>query len=436
MEDEAYGYVVYGIENETHRVVGTTLRSDNLKVGKEDLIFYLTKKLRRSPAMELYPFEYQGKHLLILVIKNNQHEPIQFESQYYYRIGQNTVCLNHERVDILRNLFTKSEKRIPFEKQIAAENIRGNDLLKLLDADTYYKLKKTEKPKVSALIFKDFIAQGFILSEGDLHSITNLGAVMLATDLNRFSHLEGKRIRVIRYSGIDKQDAPDDDTGHLGYAIALNGVVEYVADMVPNEERMMGAQKIRVPVYPLLAMREFIANALVHQDFAISGVRPTISIYSNRLEITNGGIPEISTDRFIDEDKARNELLAERMRELKLCELRGSGIDNALFHIGVNHLPAPKFVSSEFQFSTILFGPKKFEDMSRSDRIRICFQHCVLQWVNSKKMNNESLRNRLGLSHTKSAIVSKIIADTVDSRKIKEFGSSSPKFRNYIPIWA
>ena len=53
--------------------------------------------------------------------------------------------------------------------------------------------------------------------------------------------------------------------------------------------------------YPKPAVRELIANALIHQDFYAKGSSPMIEIFSNRVEISNPGKPLIDTIRFIDE---------------------------------------------------------------------------------------------------------------------------------------
>ena len=62
-----------------------------------------------------------------------------------------------------------------------------------------------------------------------------------------------------------------------------------------------------------IPFREFVANALIHQDFSIGGSSPMIEIFSNRMEITNPGKSLIDVFRFIDHAPiSRNEKLASR----------------------------------------------------------------------------------------------------------------------------
>ena len=76
--------------------------------------------------------------------------------------------------------------------------------------------------------------------------------------------------------------------------------------------------------------------------------------------------------------------------------------------------------------------------MDREDRVRACYQHCALKWVMSKRMTNQSLRERFHLPESKSAIISRIIAATIEARMIKpdEKVGTSRKFARYVPFWA
>src|SRR5690606_18937340 len=92
-----------------------------------------------------------------------------------------------------------------------------------------------------------------------------------------------------------------------------------------------------------------------------------------------------AASRFIDEYRSRNELLADFMRRLGICEEKGSGIDKVVNAAEVFQLPAPDFKVGEFRTTAVLFAHKEFEDMSKKDRIRACYQHCCLLYVSNKR---------------------------------------------------
>src|SRR5690606_22396784 len=152
-----------------------------------------------------------------------------------------------------------------------------------------------------------------------------------------------------------------------------------------------------VKMLPRQAIRELVANALVHQDFEASGQSVMVEMYTDRLEVSNPGLPPIKVERFIDEFRSRNERLAELMRRMRLCEEKGSGIDKVVHLAEAYQLPAPDCRTSETRTLAILFAHQDVAEMSKSDRIRACYQHCALKYVSNERMSNQTLRERFKL---------------------------------------
>jgi predicted HTH transcriptional regulator len=76
--------------------------------------------------------------------------------------------------------------------------------------------------------------------------------------------------------------------------------------------------------------------------------------------------------------------------------------------------------------------------MDADDRVRACYQHCVLQWVLRHAMTNQSLRKRFGLADGSSNLASQIIAATIEQGLVKPDpnATGSKKFARYLPGWA
>ena len=75
--------------------------------------------------------------------------------------------------------------------------------------------------------------------------------------------------------------------------------------------------------------------------------------------------------------------------------------------------------------------------MDRPDRIRACYQHCVLKYVIREKMTNQTLRERFHLKSHDSVTVTQIITATLDERMIKQDERiDSRKYAQYVPYWA
>ena len=224
-----------------------------------------------------------------------------------------------------------------------------------------------------------------------------------------------------------------------GYAVGFEETVTYINDQLPQNEHIGVAFREEVCMYPKIAIRELVANALIHQDFTVTGAGPMVEIFANRIEISNPGLPLINTLRFIDETpRSRNEILARLMRRLNLCEERGSGIDKTIFQVELFQLPAPDFRKNTQSTSSILYGPRGLKDMDSNERTRAAYQHACLQYVIGKKMTNESLRRRLGINPTSYPLASRIIRDAIKAELVKPQGDAVGigKSALYVPFWA
>lgn len=191
-------------------------------------------------------------------------------------------------------------------------------------------------------------------------------------------------------------------------------MVDYISNILPSNEVIVKAIREETKLYPILAVRELIANALIHQDFNTSGSSPMIEIFSDRIEITNPGAPLINVLRFIDHNpESRNELLAQFMRRVGVCEERGSGIDKVIFQCEYFQLPPPEFIAGDNFTRVILYSPKRLKEMDRKDKIRACYQHCCLKYVSGSLMSNQSLRDRFNIEEKNYPMISRIISDTL-----------------------
>lgn len=191
-------------------------------------------------------------------------------------------------------------------------------------------------------------------------------------------------------------------------------------------------------MFPDLAIRELVANAIIHQDFHSTGTAPLVEIFSNRMEITNPGLPLVKTDRFLDSPpKSRNEALASFMRRIGVCEERGSGVDKVVFQAELYQLPAPIFETTEEHTRVVLFSHKEFREMDKEDRIRACYLHACLRYVQRDFMTNTTLRERFGIDAKNSAMISRIIKDAIEADLIKCHDMSvGSRARKYLPFWA
>lgn len=321
--------------------------------------------------------------------------------------------------------------------ELAVKNANEDDVLKLLDYPAYFRLTDQNLPPNKQAILDKLEQEKFIQKAGGGgYHITNLGAILFAADLNAFDSLSRKTVRVIFYKGKNRLETTKEQVGKYGYAVGFEGLIDFINDRLPVNEEIVKALRREVKMYPEPAIRELVANALIHQDFSIRGAGPMVEIFSNRIEISNPGNPLIDTLRFIDHlPQSRNEKLAALMRRMNICEERGSGIDKVINEIEMFQLPAPNFTADENFLKVTLYGPRPLEQMDEIDKVRACYQHASLKFVSVEYMTNQSLRERFNIPEKDDSFASKIITDAIDEGLIKNYGAGE-KSMKYIPFWA
>ena len=329
--------------------------------------------------------------------------------------------------------------RTAFEVEAAAERIDGAEVLQLLDYPAYFHLLELPLPENRDSILAALSADKLIVSrDAQRWDITNLGAILFAMSLKSFPGLQRKAMRVIQYSGAGRTETLREQEGGRGYASGFQRLIGYINDLLPSNEVIGPALRRTVPMFPELAVRELVANALIHQDFSVTGAGPMVEIFDNRIEITNPGDPLVDTQRFLDmPPQSRNESLASLMRRFGICEERGSGIDKVVDQIELFQLPAPLFEAPLGFTKSTLFSHRPFNRMDRSDRVRACYLHACLKYVMGDYLTNQSLRERFGIEARNNTIVSRYIRETLDSGLIKPFDeSASRRLMKYAPFWA
>jgi predicted HTH transcriptional regulator len=158
--------------------------------------------------------------------------------------------------------------------------------------ETFFGLLQEPRPASDASMLDRLMREDLIRSDlQNRYDISNLAGLALALDLNVYPGLRRKMIRIIRYRGKDKLETLEERAPVEGYAAGFQAVLRTVLAAMPSHEEIVEGVRRNVPMVPEIAVREVIANALIHQDLTTGGVGPLIGIYPDRVEVTNPGEP-------------------------------------------------------------------------------------------------------------------------------------------------
>ncbi|MEW4412461.1 RNA-binding domain-containing protein [Clostridium sp. AN503] len=310
MIGKEYAYLVWGINNETHELTGTTF-DYHRDVKNEPLEHFLARQIFPDINFQFHELTVEEKRVVILSIPAAEKVPTAFNNNRFLRIGSSKVNLNKfpEResklFDILRNDFPTMESMESYSQELTFRK------LFLYYEDKGIVLNKDTFKKNLGLLTKD--------------GKYNLLAQLLSDD----SKIP---IRVSIFSGTDKTSPLYSvrEFGNSCVLISLDKILEYgdVLNIIQANEQNRIVERKEVPLFNPNAFREAIINAFVH-NLWISGNAPMITIYSDRIEILSRGTlaPTQTIEGFyLGESVPVNRCLSDIFLQLHISERSGRGV--------------------------------------------------------------------------------------------------------------
>jgi predicted HTH transcriptional regulator len=434
LNDKPHGYILWGVNDATHALTGTAFNPQHRYKG-QPYEFWMAKQITPSIQMIYHETAVGISRVILLEIPAADKVTTKFQGRAYIRIGEATPPLaDHPGLEAA---LVAKLSAFTWESAVAQEFVTGTDVLRLLDYRLYFQKMKKPTPESNGPILEALAQDGIIEPDvGGKWKILNLGALLFANKLSDFDRIKRKAIRIVRYKGSSKSDDASEFVVESGYVHGYDIMIQHLHAILPKSEEIKRAIRADTLMYPEVAIRELVANALIHQDVTMTGTGPMIDVFDGRLEITNPGAPLIEPERFLDSPpRSRNEKMASLLRRVGVCEERGTGVRKVVNAIELFQLPAPEFTKYDAGVRVTLFAPGKFREMDNDARVRACYQHSVLMYLSEKKMTNSTLRDRFGISKHNAAQVSKVIAQALERGLIKQSRPWSPTKGHYLPFW-
>lgn len=433
------GFLVFGVDNQGQPIGishedGERALTQLGNLGRDAL----EPKIALDHSIEAY----SGTRLLFVHVPESRVKPVHLRGKgledTFIRSGGSTRAASRQEIGTLM-LHSHTPR---WEELPCSVLLRDEELLAKLNAEPIPKMLERPVPGSPAEMLDWLQGERFITRQPTGGGyVTNLGVIAAARKLADFADLSRKAVRIVVYDGLNKAKTKREREGTMGYAISFQGVLQFVMSLLPQSEAIQQALRVTRTVYPEIALREVIANALIHQDFSITGTGPLIEIFDDRIEVSNPGglLPSKQLDRLIGtQPESRNDLLARAFRRYKICEERGSGLLKAGLEVELYGLPPIKFDAGPTHFKVTLFSPRTFAQMSQQERLSACYQHAVLKHFSDGALTNQSLRERLKMPEKQRSMVSVLIQEAVDQELIKPADpeNKSKKFAEYLPFWA
>ncbi|MEG2459258.1 MAG: ATP-binding protein, partial [Raoultibacter sp.] len=383
-------YMIWGIEDTTHAITGTSFDCKTKKRGNEELENWLHHQLSNNASFKFSQTSINDKPIVLLEVQPAFCHTVDFESFAYIRIGSYTKKLkDYSAIEAeVWNKIMKSN----YEEVLAKEDLSVEEVLRYLDYPKYFSLLKTPIPQ-SQKETVHYLCEDGILRKQDngRFAITNLGALLFAHELKDFPSVARKALRIIQYQGSQKVEMVRERTSAKGYACDFESAIEFLMAIVPARERIDSALRQKQTEYPDLAIRETLANTLIHQDLTLSGNGPLVEIFENRIEFTNPGCPLVEILRLVDNPpRSRNQQLGSLLRRFNICEEAGTGWDKIIYSCEKFFLPAPQitiYQENGGNMKVTLFTYTPYSLMTSEARIMACYWHACIRHAGSTTLN-------------------------------------------------
>lgn len=362
--NKQYAWLVFGIEDKTHKLVDTNYRRNgNLNGLKKDITQSTNDNMT---FLDIYDFEINGKRVVMFKIPAAIGIPTTWKGIAYDRNNESLVPLNETK----RNIIL-STVNIDWTRQIV-EGLTVSDLDKdaILKAREQFK-KKNENKSIADEIDKmddiSFLNKAKVLLNG---KVTRAAWLLLGKeDTNTYVE---NYIPTITWKLQEGTNIIDYEHFTIPFIITMEKASEKIRNL---RYRYMPSQTTLFPnevdKYDINILRELLNNAIAHQDYRKGG-RVNILEFKDKVMIINEGsfIPKTVDTLIINEGYVppyyRNPFLAQAMVNLNMIDTAGMGIRRSFEKLRERFFPMPDYdLSEENRVKVTIYGKILDEQYSK-----------------------------------------------------------------------
>ena len=280
MLNQRGGYVLFGVTPQGgvvgQQVGGRTLEEVSVEIQRiEPPVFPTVERVRVAA----------GREVIVVGVNQGAAKPYVYQGAAYRRVGSTTLAMSADEYQ--RMLFERMHAEQRWENQAASgwsvEDLDANEIRRTVEeAIRRDRLEDPGTREPAALL------RGLgLLRDGVLW---RAAVVLFGKDKRVEFELPQCTLRVARFRGLDRTEFLDNRQFYGNAFTLLRSAERFLRDTLPIAGRIEPDrfERIDEPLYPPLAVRESLANALCHRDYAGSG-SVGVGVYDDRLEVTSPG---------------------------------------------------------------------------------------------------------------------------------------------------
>lgn len=361
------GLIVFGVKetNINNKRKLETVGALDLAFLQEKLVSLMEHKIVNHTAYNIETIEINHTTLLVLTIDETAKEnkpcynaDIGMHKGAYIRIGNVNRQITEEEL----RAFLRYTPAYNFDKTLIDEMDITDLSRSKLSTFLIKSEERTHRQFSNEQSFENILHNLGLLSannEGRLCP-TMAGALIFSADQpQKYELLSRYIVRCVHYNGKSSTDEIMDTMDIYGTLDQqVDESMRFILRNIANKAKIVDTKRIETPVFPNLALREAVVNALIHRDYSNVGTYVQIAIFRDRIEISNPGTlpPGVTVENLMMSQFSRNGTIARIMRDLDYMEEFGRGIDLIYAQMQKYNLPEPLFKNSANSFKVTLLG--------------------------------------------------------------------------------
>ncbi len=228
----------------------------------------------------------EDREVMAVRVNQGSARPYQYRGTAYRRVGNTTVAMSAEEYN--RVLFERMHSEQRWENQAASEwSVEDLDVAEI--RNTVAEAVRIGRLNEPGSREPDDLLRGLgLIRDGVLF---RAAAVLFGNAERLEFEMPQCLLRVARFRGLDRSEFLDNRQFNGNAFELFSSAERFLRDTLPIASRFESGriQRIDEPLYPPLATREALANALCHRDYALGGGSVGLAVYDDRLEVTSTG---------------------------------------------------------------------------------------------------------------------------------------------------
>ncbi len=326
-------------------IIGAASKSvfSGIKKGSEKLIeIEVLNRLTPAAPISINAIEYKGVNVLLISAWPGSKKPYNFQGKIYVTDADEVRLATSRKLKALNSLRKESE--FHWERQ-AVLGATVDDL-------DYQEIKRTineyqkSQPNLKSINEEEFLTRIGLLFGGNL---TNAAIILFSNNPNRF--LPQCKVRSTVYSSSKGSKVILFDKVYDGNLFRnIDAIWDFFDTQLKRASTITGLKRKSDPL-PIVALREALLNALIHRDYSKTSSTVNISVYPDKLIISNTGkLPNEITVKDLQKDHdsiLRNPDIANVLFIREYIEMIGTGTLRMIADCKENGYPIPEWKTKE-----------------------------------------------------------------------------------------